>query len=331
MFRTLLLIVAAVAALTAQTPGAGKTAAGSPAAAAGKKASALDKVALEAYLRHLFVWPPPIQVQIDDPKGGPMPGYYEVKVRGVSGSQMQDESFYVSYDGKKIIRGVVYDIAQNPFKPELDKIKPEGRPNVGTPGASVVLSEFSDFECPYCREEAKLLRDNLLKTYPKDVRLYFYDYPLQSIHPWAKPAAMAGRCVFKQSAAGWWDFHDWIFDKQSEINADNLKAKVLEFAKTKGLETEPLSKCMDSNETEAEVDQTMRTGQSLSVNQTPTIFINGRRVAGASSWNDLKFVIDYEIEYQKTAKNAGEDCGCDLRLPGFAGGPGDKPGNTLHK
>jgi len=337
-FGKLTLIAAAAvffadgAAFAQATPPAGaKSAPKAAAAAPAKKASALDKATMEAYLRHLFVWPPPITVTIEDPKSGPMPGYYEVKTRGVSGPQMQDETFYVSYDGQKIIRGAVYDVAQNPFKPEIDKLKTEGRPNIGTPGATVVISEFSDFECPYCREESKLLRDNLLKTYPKEVRLYFYDFPLTQIHPWAKAAAMAGRCVFKQSASGWWDYHDWIFDKQKEITADNLKAKVEEFEKGRGLDMDMLSKCMASGETEAEVDQSIRLGQSLSVNQTPTMFINGRRVAGASQWNDLKFVIDYELEYQKTAKNAGEDCGCDVRLPGFSGSAPDKPGLKPNK
>jgi protein-disulfide isomerase len=332
MFRTPLLITAAfVACILASAPGTAQSPA-KPKAPAVKKSSALDKVTMEAYLRHLFVWPPPIQLTIEDPKPGPMAGYYSVKIRGTNGAQMQDETFYVSFDGQKIVRGVVYDVSQNPFKPELDKIKTEGRPSLGTPGAPVVITEFSDFECPYCREEAKLLRDNLLKTYPKDVRLYFFDFPLEQIHPWAKAAAIAGRCIFKQSASAWWDYHDWIFDKQAEITADNLKAKVLEFAKTKALDVDQLSKCIDSRETESEVNQSIQLGQSLAVNQTPTLFINGRRIGGASSWNDLKLVIDYEIEYQKTAKNAGEDCGCDVRLPGFAPNqPGSvKPAGSLH-
>ncbi len=45
----------------------------------------------------------------------------------------------------------------------------------------MVLVEFSDFECPYCREEAKMLRDNLLTTYPKEVRLYYLDFPLETL------------------------------------------------------------------------------------------------------------------------------------------------------
>jgi protein-disulfide isomerase len=315
------LVVLATAALLAQSP---------PKAATAKKASALDKPALEVYLRHLFVWPAPIELHIDDPKPGPMAGYYEVNVQGVSGTQSQAETFYVSEDGQKIIRGVVYDINQNPFKEELDKIKTDLQPSFGTPGAPVVIVEFSDFECPYCREMAKTLRDNLVKTYPTEVRAYFFDFPLEQLHPWAKSAAIAGRCIFRQSASAFWDYHDFMFASQGDITGDNLKAKVLEFSKTKNKDVDEtqLTACIDSNATEAEVEKTRALGHSLGVNETPTIFINGRRMAGATPWADLKFVIDYEIGYQKIAKNAGEDCGCNVSLPSFAG---DNRSGTPHK
>jgi protein-disulfide isomerase len=310
MTRNLILITAAAAALFAQAPL--------------RKPSALEKPALEAYLRHLFVWPDQVQMTINDPRPGPMTGFLEVKVRGANGPQSQEEIFYVSKDGQKIVRGVVYDIGQNPFKAEIDKIKTSLQPSYGTPGAPVVIAEFSDYECPYCREEARTLRDNLLKTYPKEVHVYFFDFPLETMHPWARPAALAGRCVFKQSASAYWDYHDWIFENQKDITPENLKDKVLEFAKTKDkdIDAAQLTSCMDTKATAADVDKTIAIGQSLQVNQTPTTFINGRRLAGATSWDNIKFIIDYEIGYQKTAKNAGEDCGCDVKLPSFGG---DKP------
>jgi protein-disulfide isomerase len=309
-----LLVILTAAALLAQSP---------PKAAAPSKVSALDKPALEVYLRHLFVWPAPIQLTIDDPKPGPMAGFYEVKVQGASGNQSQEETFYVSHDGQKIVRGVVYDINQNPFKEELDKIKTDLQPSFGTPGAPVVIAEFSDFECPYCKELAKTLRDNLLKTYPAEVRAYFFDFPLEQMHPWAKPAALAGRCIFRQSVSAFWDYHDWIFSNQADITPDNFKAKAMEFAKTKDkdVDSAQLTACIDSRATEAEVEKSRALGRSLAINQTPTIFINGRRLAGATAWSDLKYIIDYEIGYQKIARNAGEDCGCDVRLPSFAGEP----------
>jgi protein-disulfide isomerase len=303
MLRKLIVILAAATALTAQN----KTAT--------VDKPQIDKVKLEAYIRHLFVWPPPIEIAVSDPQPGPMPGFYEVKIRGSQGNASQEETFYVSKDGQKIIRGNVFDIAQNPFKPELAKLKTEFQPGIGTPGAPVVLVEFSDFECPFCREQAKMLRANLLTAYPKEVRLYYLDFPLETLHPWAKAAAMMGRCIFHQNAGAFWDYHDWIFEHQEEINPDNLKAKVLEFAAGKGIDADQLSKCIDSKATEEEVDRTKKEGQDLEVNSTPTLFVNGRRMNGTLQWPDLKRVIDYEIEYQKTAKNAGEDCGCSVQLP----------------
>jgi protein-disulfide isomerase len=302
MLRKLILVLAATGAMVAQSP------------APAKKVSALDKATLEVWLRHLFVWPAPIEVSIEDPKPGPMAGFYEVKIRGTSGPQMQDETFYVSKDGQKVIRGTVYDISQNPFKPELEKIGYEMRPSFGTPGAPVVIAEFSDFECPFCKEEAKMLRDNILKTYPSEVRVYFFDFPLEQLHPWAKAAALAGRCIFRQSASGFWDYHDWIFDHQADITADNLKSKVLEFAQGKQIDAAQLTSCIDTKATESDVKHTIDMAHEMGVNQTPTIFVNGRRIAGTMMWNDLKTIVDYEIGYQKTAKNAGEDCGCSVSL-----------------
>ena len=314
MLRKLTIILAAAAALAAQTnskPTANKA---TPEKAQSDKPQ-IDKVKLEAYVRHLFVWPAPIDITIGDPQPGPMPGFYEVKIRGAQGNASQEETFYVSKDGQKIVRGSVFDIAQNPFKSDLDKLKTEFQPSFGTPGAPVVLVEFSDFECPFCREEARVLRQNLLTAYPKEVRMYYMNFPLESLHPWAKTAAMMGRCIFHQNATAFWDYHDWIFEHQEEITPENLKDKVLEFAKGKGIDTAQLSKCIDSRATEEEVDKTKEEGKALEVSSTPTLFVNGRRMVGAVQWADLKRVIDYEIEYQKTAKNAGEDCGCSVALP----------------
>ena len=67
----------------------------------------------------------------------------------------------------------------------------------------------------------------------------------------------------------------------------------------------------------------MAEGRALGVDQTPTLFVNGRRIPGRSIGTSSANIIDYEIEYQKTAKNAGEDCGCDLKL--------NLPGQTQQK
>src|SRR5205809_7226989 len=89
---------------------------------AADKKSALDKPTLEAYVRHLFVWGPQIKVEISDAKPAALPGMMEVTVRASAGAASQDVMFYVSKDGQKILQGSVYDIKDNPFKADLDKL-----------------------------------------------------------------------------------------------------------------------------------------------------------------------------------------------------------------
>src|SRR5712692_12047359 len=188
MIRTVL--ISALAAVTLWSADTAKPAA---------KKSALDKTTLEAYVRHLFVWAPPIKVEIGDPMPSPLPGFSEVQVHASSGGASADETLYISKDGQKIFRGNVFEVNQNPFKPQLEKLHTDLQPSFGTPGATVVIVLFSDFQCPYCKDEAKSLRTNLLSTYPTQVRLYFKDLPLVQLHPWAMAAAIAGRCIFKQN------------------------------------------------------------------------------------------------------------------------------------
>lgn len=280
------------------------------------KKSALDKATMEAYVRHLLVMDSRIAVQVSDPKpSAELPGFSEVMVHAAAGNQSQDFQFLVSKDGSKILQGTIYDIGSNPFKRDLDRIKTEFSPSFGTPGATVVIVGFSDFQCPYCKDEANMIRQNLLSAYPKQVRYYYKEFPLESIHPWAKPAAMAGRCVFRQNAGSFWNYHDWVYAHQAEITPENLRQKVLDWAKDqKDIDAIQLGRCIDNKSTLAEVDRGIAQARELQVTSTPTLFVNGRRIAQTVDWPNLRAMIDYEIEYQKTAKNAGEDCGCELKL-----------------
>lgn len=315
MHRFLVVWVSVLAAFAAQTmpaPASAKPAARQP---AGK--SALHKPALEAYVRHLFVWGPQVTVSISDPRpSSRLPGFFEVSVRAAAGAASQEELFYISRDGKKILKAMVFDIDKNPFYEELAKLDTQFQPSFGAAGAPVVLVLFSDFQCGYCKEEAEMLRKNIPATFPKQVRVYFKDFPLESIHPWAKLASIAGRCVFRQHPASFWDYHDWIYQRQSEITPDNLKDKVLEFARTRErhIDVLQLRRCLEGRETEAEVDRNLADGKALQVNSTPTLFVNGRKLVGNIGWGNLRQIIEFEIGYQKTANNAGERC-CEVTIP----------------
>jgi protein-disulfide isomerase len=277
--------------------------------------SAFDKPTMEAYVRHLYVLQPQLTVTIGDPKPSAMPGFKEVRVRIAQGAQFQEVPLYVSNDGKKIVQGVVYDIASNPFKPELDKLKTQFQPALGTAGAPVAIVLFSDMECPFCKGEAEMIRKNLIQNFPTQVRLYFKDYPLEGLHPWAKAAAMAGRCVFQQKPETFWEYHDWVYAHQDAITVDNIKDQVLGWAKeVKDVDALKLGACIANKSTQAEVEKEIEEARALDISGTPTLFINGRRIGQTIEWPNLKTIIDAEIEYQKTAKNAGDDCGCEVKL-----------------
>ncbi|WP_031499984.1 DsbA family protein [Bryobacter aggregatus] len=275
----------------------------------------LDTAKLIDYLRHLNTWTPEITVVVKDSQPSTaLKGFDEVTVRASLGERSMEQRYYVSADGKTIVRGDILDTTVHPFAREISLIQNVGHPSLGTPGAPVVISLYTDFQCPYCKDQAKVLRENLTQTYPKQVRLFLHDYPLEQIHPWARSAAIAGRCIAFQGEENFWKFHDWVFDKQGTLTAENLKPEMMSWAPKNGIDALQLSRCYDTKETEAGVNQDIETAQKLGLNSTPTLYINGRKIAGSNSWEQLKRVIDLELKYQETAKNAGDTACCSVTL-----------------
>src|ERR1700732_1032631 len=124
--------------------------------------AAIDKAALEASLRHAELWIPQVAVSIDDPQPSAyLPGFSEVAVHLSYQGQSKDERYYVSQNGKSIIKGEVYDITRSPFQSTIDRIKTEGQPSYGKAGAPVTIVVFGDFQCPLCKSEADVMRKNL--------------------------------------------------------------------------------------------------------------------------------------------------------------------------
>ncbi len=166
-----------------------------------------------------------------------------------------------------------------------------------------------------------MVRTELTQAYPKDVRVFFLDYPLDAIHPFARGAAILGRCIYRQNNSSFWAYHDWIFSNQSEITPANLKDKVLEYANGDSkLDTATLSSCAVSPEVRAEVDRTKAIGDALRISATPTLFINGRRMVGSVPMANLKLVIDNEIAYAKTVKKNDDCCSVPMSFPGIGKG-----------
>ena len=136
-------------------------------AADAAKKSALDKPTLEAYIRHVELLPDDLKINVGDPKPSLFADFLEVPVQVETPTGVYAIRYFVSKDGQRIVKGSMFDVSKNPFQSELDKIKTDLQPSFGEPGAPVVMVVFTDFECPNCREEAKVLRENLQKALPQ--------------------------------------------------------------------------------------------------------------------------------------------------------------------
>ena len=161
-------------------------------------------------------------------------------------------------------------------------------PVLGGATAPVTLVEFSDFQCPFCARVMPTLK-KVKETYGDRVRIVWKDFPLTQIHPQAFRAAEAGQCAREQGK--FWELHDVLFANQAALQPDDLK----KHAAAVGLDLTKFNACFDASKYGERVQQQMSTGAQLGVGSTPSIFINGRLVAGAQPYDVFAGIIDEEL------------------------------------
>jgi protein-disulfide isomerase len=259
---------------------------------------------IEAYLRHLYAFGPDVLLLVGPPKGSPIEGLLETNIDLTIGDNKEAVKLYVSKDGQFLFRGELSDMTKDPLAENRAKIQMNDAPSVGDSKAAVTLVEYSDFECPVCRSLHDVLR-GMLPNYASKVRLVFKDFPLEQLHPWARTAAIAGRCAYQQDPTAFWKMYDFIYDHQEIISAANAWTKMMDYAGQSGLDAEAFKGCMASPEAGVAVNASRANGQQLEVNSTPTVFVNGRRIVGADP-HLLEQYINYELAQQKLGKTADQ-------------------------
>jgi len=259
----------------------------------------IDKTKLEAFIRYTEGYTPLVKIAVDDPTSSEFGGFSRVVVHLSMGERQRiDKVYFVSSDGKQFVNGALWNLNESPYLDTLLHLPVDGF-SFGPPDAKVTMVVFSDFQCPYCREFAGTMRNELPKKYPNDVRVVFKDLPIESIHPWAFAAAEASHCVGDGHPGAFWAFHDWIFEHQGEVNAANLREKVTAFAATQGLDAAAVGACLDHHDKAEEVRASLKAGEGLGIQQTPTFFLNGRLIGGALPWKSLDPVIQLELNRPK--------------------------------
>jgi protein-disulfide isomerase len=283
---------------TLAVPDARSQHAQSPSTAASPATPAEIHKTIETYLRHLYAFGPEAKLTFGPIKETAVPGLLEITVELKVEENQQTATLYVSKDGKYLFRGELSDLTKDPLAEARAKLQTKDSPALGDPKALVKLVEFSDFECPVCRNLHDVLR-GMLPNYPQ-VQVIFKDFPLEQLHPWARTAALAGRCAYQQDPKAFWKVYDLIYDGQGLISAANVWGKMNDFAGQTGLDLVGFKSCLASPEAAAAVDASRENGQQLEVSSTPTVFVNGRRIVGADP-HLIEQYIRYEIAHSKPA------------------------------
>jgi len=159
----------------------------------------------------------------------------------------------------------------------------------GKTDAPVTLVTFSDYQCPYCIRAEPVLAE-VLQRYPEDVRVIHRHFPLDSIHPFARPASEAAMCADEQGK--FWAFHDAIFARSGQLSENSFA----EIGSEVGLDTGALATCIDERRYQDFVDKDFEAGRTAGVTGTPAFFVNGILLKGARTADQLSAVIDSELE-----------------------------------
>jgi protein-disulfide isomerase len=155
----------------------------------------------------------------------------------------------------------------------------------GREEAAVVVVEFSDFQCPYCKKYSDETRRRIAEEYGDRVRMVFKHYPLEQIHPHAMTAAIAAQCAHREGR--FWEVHGRLFSQPNALDLDS----VIAIGKSAGLSNR-YAECVANGETKAEVEQDIRDGMEVGVQGTPTLMINGQFLTGAQPVAALESVFE---------------------------------------
>jgi len=256
-------------------------------------------VRVERQVRSYYNIPPEVKVTLGPLRPSEFPNYDALTISLAGGSKKQDVEFLLAKDGKSLIRFTKLDITKDPYAEVMKKIDVTGRPTRGNKDAKVVAVNFDDFECPFCSRMHQTLFPELFKEYGDKVLFIYEDYPLATIHPWATHAAVNANCLAAQNSDAYWDFADYIHANQKEVNAEKkgdpqfavLDKDTLQQGQKHNLDMTTLQACIKTQNEDA-VKQSVKQGDSLGIDATPTMFVNGQRVDGALPIDEVREVLD---------------------------------------
>jgi protein-disulfide isomerase len=162
----------------------------------------------------------------------------------------------------------------------------------GSPTAPVEITEFADYQCPFCQTFATLqmptIEERLIKT--GRLRWRYRDFPLQQ-HPFSRLAAHSAACADEQGK--FWEQHQRIYEGQAEWAASSDAASIFRgYAKAIGLDLGRYDACMSSAKYAGRIQASQQEGERLGVNSTPTLMVGGRLYQGRFDSDAIIHLVD---------------------------------------
>ncbi len=173
---------------------------------------------------------------------------------------------------------------------DFDELELDEQPMLGDEDAEITVVEFGDYLCPACQSFEQQVKPELMDLIEDgDVKFYYLDITLPQFSPNNVQASTAAQCVYNQDEDEFWNMHDALYANQGQISYDTSSLLNLAEDNTEGLDYDELETCIDEEETSDAVDRDNRIADNNGVTSTPTVFVDGDRVA---NWDNLVSVIE---------------------------------------
>lgn len=258
---------------------------------------------IEREVRSYYSLPATVKVRVGPLRPSDFPNYDALTITIEGDAKKQNYDFLLSKDGKTLIRLTKMDLTKDPYAETMKKINLSGRPTRGNKDAKVVVVNFDDFQCPFCSRMHQTLFPELLKEYGDRVAFVYKDFPLTEIHSWATHAAVDANCLAAQGNEAYWDFADYIHANQHEVSSEKplggqfaaLDRLTTLQGQKHNLDQSKLQSCIKAQNEDA-IKASVKEGESLGVNATPTLFVNGQEMDGALPVGDLRVAIDRALQ-----------------------------------
>ncbi len=258
---------------------------------------------VERQVRVHYAVPSDVRVVVGALRPSEFANYDALTVTMSSSNKKQDLEFLLSRDRKALVRFTKFDLTSDPYAEIMKKIDVSGRPTRGNINAKVTVVNYDDFECPFCSRMHTALFPGLFKEYGDRVLFIYKDYPLEEIHPWAVHAAVNANCLGAQNGDAYWDYADYLHANQSAINGekgrDGQNAELDKLATLQGqkhnLDVGKLQACVKAQDDKA-VRASMHEGDTIGVDATPTMFVNGQKLDGAVPVDEVRGALDRALK-----------------------------------